>query len=291
MAESASPLRTRAQVAAYVEQEVRAYFSDTERSQPFRRWATVSQWPSAAERTISYIGELASDAPAVDYSYRIALKQQQYRLPLDRVKDWPQGVAGRRVMARNLTRYAIHGIERIVQRVTLGDTLEANAVACDGKPLFCAERGNLLTGSMDHAGLDAALEWAATTAGDPFLNPSRAPLCYPLGQLLVPSALHYEAAQLTHINIDSFASGTGWAGYLPVRPLIERGLRDPNAYYLLPEPQYSPVAVVIPRDDALNARVTVEGRFLRVTFELGAAVANPWGACKVVLPAATQRSA
>jgi hypothetical protein len=179
-------------------------------------------------------------------------------------------------MPARLTRAA----ERSMAKTVVRNTLEANPNAYDGVALFSASRANALMGgltgnlvsgagsALSSANIQAGLAAVNSFTGDPDLNPSGVPINVPAKYLVVPPSLALQAAQMLNSTV-LIAAGTAnpitvLGNQNPLRqtdlqPIVElkveRYLTNSTAYYLLPEKEYGPLAMIVRQGRGLRPRL------------------------------------
>jgi hypothetical protein len=179
-------------------------------------------------------------------------------------------------MPARMTRAA----ERTIAKIVVRTTLEGNLNAYDGTATYSASRtnalmggltGNLVSGAgsaLSSANIQAGLAAINTFTGDADLNPSGVPLNIPAQYLVVPPSLALQAAQMLNSTV-LIAAGTAnpitvLGNENPLRQtdlqpivklVVERYLTNTTAYYLLPEKEYGPLAMVVREGRGLRPRL------------------------------------
>jgi hypothetical protein len=218
------------------------------------------------------------DSPYGDKGYSLSLQKwgKQITLPFKVIENDDKGVVGQ------LPDKMMRSMDRTTQKLVVRSTLEANVAAYDGTALFAAGRSNLVTGAgsaFSMANLQAAITYVQTSTGDADLNPSGAPINAQPRYLVIPSNLMFAAFQALHSaqivaagtagtvtqlgNINPLADNRASQFYTPVTPLVERYLTNTTAWYVLPEPRFSPITVAVRQGRRLRPRVWVNVPFRR----------------------------
>lgn len=255
------------------------------------------------------------DSPFSDKGYTLALDKYGRKITISFivVENDDRGVVAQ------LPDKWMRATDRTIQKLAVRTTLEGNGNAYDGAALFSSGRSNLVTGgssTLTAANVQSAIATVQSATGDADLNPSGAPINVQPRFLVVPTVLEMTAFSILHSalivaagtsgsvttvgNINPLADDRARKFYMPVVPVVERYLTNTTAWYVLPDPRYSPVTVALRQGRRLRPRVAVNIPMRRsiiggdtepyeliiddqtfiASIDFGATVGNPWSSVK-----------